>query len=881
MGTQSRRAVLGVCGLLLLAVGGVFGQTVRHEFVIMDDGAYVSENPHISRGLTASGIAWVFTHSHVGNWHPLTGLSHMLDSQIYGLWAGGHHLTNVLLHAATAIVLFLVLWQITGAAWPSAMVAALFALHPLRVESVAWVAERKDVLSGLCFVLTLGAYVWFVRGPFSWSRYLLLLVIFALGLMAKPMLVTLPAVLLLLDYWPLGRFADAPGRHAAPPGATRQRPALATTGAFRWQLLTEKIPLLLLVAVFCLATVWAQDKAAAFGNPLTIGWRIANALVSYVAYLVQAFWPVGLAAYYPHPEYHLPIWEALGALVVLAGISAAALKWRRRYPYFLVGWLWYVGMLVPVIGIVQVGSQAMADRYTYLPQIGLYLALVWGVADVCRSRPYRRWLCGVGSALVLAVLMGCAWRQTCFWCDNVTLWNHTLACTTGNSAAENNLGLTLANRGHLDEAMEHYREALRFRPDYMEAHTNLGTALAGRGRKDEALVHFQKALEIKPSSAIAHNNLASAMADLGRIDEATRHYQKAVEIEPDYVQARVSFAALLSAIGRRDEAAVQYQKVLDIEPDNAEVYTNFGNALGALGRIEEAMAQYRKALEIKPQSVEAHINFGYILTRLGRFDEAMAHYQKALKIKPDTPELQNNIALAKAGQGRFDEAIAYYRKALKLNPDYVIAHNGLAIVLVARGQLAEAIAHYREALKIKPDCIDVHVNLGNALLRLGQRDEALRHFGKVVELSPADAVPRNNLGVILATQGRFTEAAAQFQKALQIQPDYVEARKSLAWLRASCPEPSLRNGAEAIEHARRADQLCGGQRVDVLDALGAAYAEAGRFPDALTTAHKALDLATRQKARAWVDVLQTRIALYEAGKPYHQTPPLAEAPPKR
>jgi tetratricopeptide (TPR) repeat protein len=872
--------VLGVCGLLLLAVGAVFGQTVRHEFVNMDDGLYVSENPHISRGLTASGIAWVFTHSHVGNWHPLTGLSHMVDCQIYGLQAGGHHLTNVLLHAATAVVVFLILWQITGATWPSAMAAALFALHPLRVESVAWIAERKDVLSGLCFVLTLGAYVWFVRGP-SWGRYLLLLVIFALGLMAKPMLVTLPAVLLLLDYWPLGRFVDVPGRHPTSPSATRQRPFVAMGRGFRWQLLTEKIPLLVLVAVFCLATVWAQDKVEAFGNPLTIWWRIANALVSYVTYLVQFFCPVGLAAYYPHPEYHLPVWKALGALVVLACISVAALKWRRRFPYFLVGWLWYLGMLVPVSGIVQVGSQAMADRYTYLPQIGLSIALVWGVADVCRSWPSRRWLCGVGSALVLAVLMGCAWRQTCFWHDNDALWTHTLACTTGNSAAENNLGLTLANRGHLDEAIEHYREALRFRPNYMEAHTNLATALSERGRKDEALVHFQKALEIKPGSAVAHNNLGAALAAQGQFDEAVRHYQQALEIEPDYVQAHTNLASALNTLGRYDEAMAHFQKVLEIEPSNAEVYINLGNALGALGRIEEAMAQYRKALEIRPRAVEAHVNFGYILTRLGRFDEAMAHYQKALEIKPDTPELQNNIALAKAGQGKLDEAIAHYRKALTLKPDYVIAHNGLALALGARGQLSEAIAHYQEALKLKPDCIEVHANLSSALLRLGQRDEALKHLEKVVELSPADPMPRNNLGVILATQGRFAEAAAQFQKALQLQPDYVEARKSLAWLRASCPQASLRNGDEAVEHARRADQLCSSRRVDVLDALAAAYAEAGHFPDALTTARKALDLATRQKARAWMDVLRTRIVLYEAGKPYHQVPPRAEAPPKR
>ena len=657
LGARARRQTRAVCALLVLSVALVFGQTLRHGFVNIDDGVYVTENPYISHGLTPSGVAWAFTQSQAGNWHPLTGLSHMLDCQIYGLGAGGHHLTSVLLHAATAVLLFLVLSRMTGNLWPSAVVAALFAVHPLRAESVAWVSERKDVLSGLCFMLTLGAYVWFVRGPASWKRYLLLLVVLALGLMAKSMLVTLPALLLVLDYWPLGRMSGSP------PGGART--AASSAAQRNWRLVREKIPLLLLVAAACLATLWAQEKAAAFGNYLTLSWRIANAFVSYVAYLVQFFCPWGLAAYYPHPEYHLPLWQALAALLVLACISVAAVRWRRRVPYLLVGWLWYLGMLLPVIGIVQVGSQAMADRYTYLPQIGIYIALVWGVADLCRWWPPRRWLCGVGTALLLAMVMGCAWRQTCFWSDSETLWTHALACTSENSAAENSLGLALAKRGHLDQAMEHYREALRFRPDYMEAHANLSAALAARGRRDEAFAHCQKALEIKPHSAMAHHNMAAALADLGRLGEALRYYQKAIDIDPDYVQSRMNFAALLTTQGRIKEAAAQYQKVLEIEPDNAAVHDSFGNALGGLGRIEEAMAQYRKALAIQPDDAEAHTNYGYALTCLGRLDEAMTHYRKALEIQPEAALLQNGVALCLASQGRLEDAVAHYRKARK------------------------------------------------------------------------------------------------------------------------------------------------------------------------------------------------------------------------
>ena len=365
--------VAAVCGFLLLAVALVFGQTVRHDFVNYDDNAYVYENPQVAGGLTAHGIAWAFTSFHVSNWHPLTWLSHMLDCQFYGLHAGGHHLTNVLLHAATAILLFLVLRRMTGDLWPSAFVAAVFAIHPLRAESVAWVAERKDVLSGLFFMLTLGAYAGYARRPFSLGRYLTVVLLFALGLMAKPMLVTLPFVLLLLDYWPLGRI----GPH--------RRTGISS---FR-RVVVEKIPLLALTAASCVATVIAQGTAVIAIDVIPLPSRIANALVSYVAYMGQLFYPAGLAVLYPHPEGGLPIWKVAASSLVLAGISAAALVWRRRFPYLFVGWFWYVGMLVPVIGLVQVGLHAMADRYTYLPQIGLCIAVTWGVAQLAASRRYH------------------------------------------------------------------------------------------------------------------------------------------------------------------------------------------------------------------------------------------------------------------------------------------------------------------------------------------------------------------------------------------------------------------------------------------------------------------------------------------------------------
>ena len=389
-----------VCGLLLLAVALVFGQTVQHGFVNYDDNGYVSDNPQVTKGLTVQGIGWAFTTTHGSMWGPLTWLSHMLDCQLYGLHSWGHHLTNILLHAATTIILFLVLRRMTGDLWPSALVAALFAVHPLHVESVAWVAERKGLLSGLFFVLTIGAYVGYVRHRFSLLRYLAVVVLFALGLMAKPMVVTLPFVLLLLDYWPLGRIVVGTRRvpSAAGPAAGEQT---AHGVCLLRRLVVEKIPLFALAAASCVAAPFTQGEAVASLNAIRLSSRITNALVSYVAYVGQFFSPVGLAVFYPHPGSSLPIWKAVGALALLVGVSAAAVAWRRRYPWVFVGWFWYLGTLVPMIGLVQIGGHAMADRYTYVTQIGLYLALAWRARRSPRlgpivagcTAPHRRWSC--------------------------------------------------------------------------------------------------------------------------------------------------------------------------------------------------------------------------------------------------------------------------------------------------------------------------------------------------------------------------------------------------------------------------------------------------------------------------------------------------------
>src|SRR6266498_5997802 len=500
---------VGICLSLAVLTWLVFGQTLWHDFINYDDPHYVYENTKITGGLSINGIAWAFTHIHSLNWHPLTTISHMLDCQLYGLKAGWHHFTNVLLHSLAAILLFLALQQMTGAVWRSAFLAAVFAIHPLRVESVAWIAERKDVLSGVFFMLTLLAYMYYVRLP-QIRGYLLVVFLFACGLMCKPMLVTLPFVLLLLDYWPLDRIK----------GQLRNRVA-------------EKIQLIALSAVSSVITFLVQKGAVGGTEELPILERINNAVVSYVLYIWQMLWPVDLAVFYPHPENRLPLWEVVSCFLVLICITVTAIAVRKQRPYLLTGWLWYLGMLVPVIGLVQVGWQGRADRYTYLPQIGLYIAGTWAVADLTARWRRQRELLSASAAVIISVLSWRAWIQTSYWRDSETLFTHALAVTSNNDVAENNLGIVFLRKGKLDDAISLLQAAVDLRPENSPAHENLAKALLQKGQVADALVHYRKLLELQPDNIEVHNIVGTVLIQQGRIREGVEEWQKVLAIQSD------------------------------------------------------------------------------------------------------------------------------------------------------------------------------------------------------------------------------------------------------------------------------------------------------------------------------------------------------------
>ena len=588
-----------VCLLLVAATLAVYWQVQNFDFVNFDDNTYVYDNSHVQNGLTFENITWAFTATHASNWHPLTWLSHMLDCQLYGMNSGQHHLTNLLFHIANTLLLFFVLTKMTGSLWRSAFVAALFAFHPLHVESVAWVSERKDVLSTFFWLLTIYSYSLYVEHP-AVNRYLLVVLCFTLGLMSKPMLVTLPFVLLLLDLWPLNRFSlEQPDRSN---NAQQRSTALG--------LVLEKIPLFVLAAMSSAVTFYAQKQAQAIVPLEAIPFKVrtANALVSYANYIAKMIWPSNLAARYPHPGMHSGL-KIAGACLLLAAVSLGVIRVIKHRPYFTVGWLWYLGTLVPVIGLVQVGGQAMADRYTYVPHIGLFIVIAWGAPELAAQWRHRKILLAVLAIALLSILTAVTWKQAGYWKNSITLFEHTLAVTSNNWLAHNNLGAALSAQGRMDEAMGHYLEAVRIKPDYVDAHNNLGKAFYKKGRTKEAISHYLQALRKKPDDAGTNYNLGNAFYRQGRAEEAIDHYLQA----------------------------------LRIESDNADLHINLGAALTKQGRTDEAMKHYLAALRIKPDHVDAHYNLGAAFFAKGDIKGAIDHFSKVLKINPDDLYAKNNL----------------------------------------------------------------------------------------------------------------------------------------------------------------------------------------------------------------------------------------------
>jgi tetratricopeptide (TPR) repeat protein len=547
-----------ICAGLLVSVLIVFWPTLCHEFINYDDFSYVVHNSHVKSGLTLPGIQWALTSTYASNWHPITWLSHMLDCQLFGLRPGGHHFTNLLFHAANTILLFLLLRTMTGALWRSAIVAALFAVHPLHVESVAWVAERKDLLSTFFMLLTLRAYVGYAQEP-ALKKYLPVILLFAIGLMAKPMLVTLPFVLILLDYWPLDRLEMD--------GKSREQKLTVLK-----RLIMEKAPLFLLSAASSVITLFAQTSAIWNLADIPLPTRLGNAIISYAKYLGLTFWPRDLAIIYPYPD-SLGFSEIILAAAVLIVISTFVFLMAKDHRYLPVGWLWFLGTLIPVIGIVQVGSQAMADRYTYIPLVGIFIILVWGGSDLFERFKGSAKAAEIITAGLILVLMTLSARQVTYWKDGITLFQHTIRLTSDNYVAHNNLGIALAHQGKREEAAVHFREALRISPIYTHARYNLALNCQNEGKLDEAIVHYRELIRLSPS-ADGRNNLAVALMARGEYEEATEQLLKVIQDDPSHARAYNNYGVILMQKGDTDAARIQFEKSLRLDPNYENARSN-------------------------------------------------------------------------------------------------------------------------------------------------------------------------------------------------------------------------------------------------------------------------------------------------------------------
>jgi protein O-mannosyl-transferase len=722
-----------LCILLVLLTGWLFFPAIQNDFVNYDDPENITANSHVQRGIKWESVQREFTgEDKTALWAPVTMLSHALVWQIVGIKPWGHHLANVLLHAINTGLVFLVLRKLTGATWRSLFVAALFGMHPLRVESVAWVTERKDVLSTTFWMLTLWAYARFVEESKAEKGkpiifYVSALVFYALGLMSKPMLVTVPFLLLLLDYWPLRRNEErGEGREISNRG-----------WSWTW-LIAEKAPFLVLAAGTSAVTFFFQNRGGAVATLASVPLicRIENVPVSYCRYLGKLFWPLDLTVFYPHPG-HWPMGMVLASSLLLMGVSIAAITLRRQYPYVLIGWFWFVGTLVPVIQLVQAGLQSMADRFVYVPLIGILLVLTWGACELTRHWRYQKSFLSITAVAVILFCIPLTRKQIGYWKDSETLFMHATAVTENNCLAENNLGVALASKGRWDEAIKHYQKGLAMDPfleivpNHADTYNNLGLALIQKGQVEEAITHLQSSLKCRPDFAEAHNSLGLALLRVGRADEAAGYFQRALEIDPGHLEAQHNLGAVLLQKGLVDQAIVCFEKVVQIRPDHAEAHYNLGVALLRKGQVEQAMVQLQKSLENRPMFAEAEYS------------------------------------------------------------------------------------------------------LGNALVRKG------------------DAV----------------KAVACFEKALAIRPDFTEAQNNLAWILATWPAAEVRNSARAVQLAEQADLLSGSKNPAIAGTLAAAYAEAGRFSEAVATAQRALGLAKAQTNDALIDALQSQIRLYQAGSP--------------
>ncbi|MFN0243615.1 MAG: tetratricopeptide repeat protein [Planctomycetota bacterium] len=874
MGSTSHRGRVAAIALAIASATIVAYFGLAHSgFVDYDDNGYVTENPTVRGGLTWQSIQWAFTTHEMINWHPLTWISHLIDVSLFDVNAGAHHMVSLAIHVTNAVLLLCLLYKLTAALWPSALVAALFALHPLNVESVAWISERKSLLSTFFWIVALWSYAGYARAP-SIVRYLRTLALFALGLMSKPMLVTLPCTLLLFDFWPLGRTRLFGVTGPLGPVGGKQLPLA--------QLVLEKLPFFALTAVSCWITYTLQQEVAVVAvdifPPLL---RSVNALTSWGAYAGMLVWPRDLGVLYPL-ALEIRVSFALYALVFLVTVTVTVLLMRKSRPWLFVGWLWYVGTLVPVVGLVQVGSQARADRYAYVPLIGLFVMIAWTAADVARRSPRWRPLLAGCAVVWISALAFATHRQAAHWKSSLTLFAHTLSVTENNMIMHNAYGISLGRANRHEEAIAQFAEAERLGPiassgenavlgEILHNHAN---ALAHLGRLEEALERCLEGLRHKPRAAEIHTSLGITLTRLERYDEALRAFEEALRLNPNYPEAHENLGLLLAKRGDTEAAIREYRIAIGLNAFHPQVWSNLGIALAKRGEVDEAMRCLQRSLELNPDNVDARTRLATVLESAGRHAEALA--QRRL-LPPDDLDHDMRAATELVKAGDYERAIPAFQKILAAHPDEYDVHRALGDVLFQLGRQHEATPHYTTALKGFPNDAVIHHRLGLSAQADGKLDDAIGHMKRAKELDPTRAQIAHDLARVYIDKGempeaelyarecvrlapdhadasmllahlagragRATEAAQRFRDALRVQPDSPQALLGLAELLAQSQDPRVHNPTEAVVLAQRGSDLLNGQSPEALFILAIAHATSGNMGEGIATATRALELA--------------------------------------
>ncbi|MBN1457480.1 MAG: tetratricopeptide repeat protein [Sedimentisphaerales bacterium] len=742
MEISDKKREVSVILFLVITICMVYSQVVTFDFINYDDGYYVTHNTKVQQGLTWDGIQWAFKTTTETNWHPLSWLSLMADRQIYGDNAGGFHLTNVVFHLFNSVLLFFIFYYCTSALWSSFFIAVILGLHPLHVESVAWVSERKDVLSTFFFMLTLFSYCYYVKKSRR-SLYFLSLLLFILGLMSKPMLVTLPFVLLLFDYWPLNRISlrDVFSRceKSKDIGTDVRMPATSII-----DLLKEKIPFLIFSIISSVVTFIVAGPSLRSLNTISISGRIWNASVSYYKYIWKTFWPRDLSVFYPNKWVNPPFREIVIALIILLLISLVAIYFVRQKRYLVVGWLWFLGTLVPVIGLVQVGGQSMADRYTYIPMTGI-LIMIAGVIREYILDSKRKIIFFILLFPVIAILMLCTIRQVSFWKDDKTLFEHAMKVTTDNYLAYNRFGMSLVEQGKYEEAQKYFSASLEIKPNYAETHYNLGEILMQQGKTDQAIVHFTMCISYKPKIIGVHNSLGLALMEKGEYQRAISVFREGISLKPEQNYLHSNLGKVLAELGQLEEAAKEFRIASQIKPE-PEIYNNLGAICAIRGDLDESIHNYQQAILLDRENAEAHFGLSTDFLRQDKLIEAEAGFKKAINLRPDYVKAYNNLGITLSRQNKYDEAVLVFNKSLQIDPDSIETLYNLAGLYRQKGDLELAVLEYQKIIKLRPDNANARCDLGDVYIKQGFNEKASETFNAALQIAPQNQRAREGLG---------------------------------------------------------------------------------------------------------------------------------------